>query len=78
MTYDENGEAKPDFVYSYTEAIKGGICRKIVFVKFDGELRWASDGTVIEATFGDQLDQRQSRLRHRTAISAPSATGWCA
>lgn len=70
VRYDENGEARPDFAYSYTEAIKGGICRKIVFVKFDGELRWASDGAVIEATFGDQLDRRQSRLRHRTAISA--------
>ena len=78
VSYDDEGEAKPDFVYSYTEAIRGRICRKIAFVQFDGELRWASDGTVIEATFGDQLDQRQSRLRHRTAISARSVTGWCA
>ena len=69
VNYDETGQAQPDFVYSYTDAIKGGICRKIVFVKFDGELRWASDGTVIEATFTDQLDERQSRLRHRTAVS---------
>lgn len=75
VAYDENGEARPDFVYSYTEAIKGGICRKVVFVKFDGELRWASDDNVIEATFGDQLDQRQTRLRHRTAISAHLGDG---
>lgn len=75
VAYDENGEARPDFAYSYMEAINGGICRKIAFVKFDGELRWASDGTVIEATFGDQLDQRQTRLRHRTSVSAHLGDG---
>jgi superfamily II DNA or RNA helicase len=69
VRYDDDGLAQPDFTYGYPEAIANGICRKIAFVGFDGEMRWSSDGTVIEATFGDQLDQRQSRLRHRTAIS---------
>ena len=75
VTYGPEGEAKPDFVYSYREAIRGRICRKIAFVKFDGELRWASDGAVVEASFGDRLDQRQSRLRHRTAISTHLSDG---
>jgi superfamily II DNA or RNA helicase len=69
VRYGEDGMAQPDFTYSYAEAINNGICRKIAFVGFDGEMRWSSDGTVIEASFGDKLDQRQSRLRHRTAIS---------
>jgi len=70
VTYTDDGEAKPDFAYTYSEAIRGRICRKIAFVHCDGELRWADHGTVIEATFADQLDERQTRLRHRTAISA--------
>jgi superfamily II DNA or RNA helicase len=69
VSYDESGEARPDFAYTYPEAIRGRICRKIAFVHCDGELRWADHGTVIEATFADQLDERQSRLRHRTALS---------
>jgi superfamily II DNA or RNA helicase len=69
VSYDESGQAKPDFAYTYPEAIRGRICRKIAFVHCDGELRWADHGTVIEATFADQLDERQSRLRHRTALS---------
>lgn len=70
VNYDDTGHARPDYAYTYPEAIQGRICRKIAFVHHDGELRWADNGTVIEATFGDRLDQRQSRLRHRTAISA--------
>jgi hypothetical protein len=70
VRYDETGQAQPDFAYTYSEAIRGRICRKIAFVHCDGELRWADHGTVIEATFVDQLDDRQSRLRHRTALSA--------
>jgi superfamily II DNA or RNA helicase len=69
VSYDESGQAMPDFAYTYPEAIRGRICRKIAFVHCDGELRWADRGTVIEATFADQLDDRQSRLRHRTALS---------
>jgi superfamily II DNA or RNA helicase len=69
VNYDENGQATPDFAYTYPEAIRGRICRKIAFVNCDGELRWADHGRVIEATFADQLDERQSRLRHRTALS---------
>jgi superfamily II DNA or RNA helicase len=70
VRYDDSGQAQPDFAYTYSEAIRGRICRKIAFVHCDGELRWADHGTVIEATFVDALDDRQSRLRHRTAISA--------
>lgn len=70
VSYDDQGRATPDFSYSYPEAIKNRICRKIAFVKSDGELRWADGGKVIEASFVDRLDERQSRLRHRTAVSA--------
>lgn len=70
VTYDQSGTAVPDFAYTYAEAVRGRICRKIAFVHCDGELRWADNGTVIEATFVDSLDERQSRLRHRTAISS--------
>ena len=45
VKYDEDGRATPDFAYTYPEAIRGRICRKIAFVNCDGELRWADHGT---------------------------------
>lgn len=74
VTY-EGGRAKADFSYSYTEAIHDGVCRAVAFVPYDGQLRWASDGTVIEADFNRNLDRKESARRHRTAISATLSDG---
>jgi superfamily II DNA or RNA helicase len=75
VRYDDTGIGQPDFTYSYGEAVADGVCRKIVFVPFDGELSWSSDGTVIDATFTDELDARQAAYRHRTAVSSAASHG---
>lgn len=75
VRYDDDGVAQPDFVYDYRQAVRDGICRKIAFVPFDGELKWSDGGTVIEATFGDDLDAKQSAHRHRTALSPGMSDG---
>jgi superfamily II DNA or RNA helicase len=38
-------------------------------------VRWALNGTVVEARVADQLDDRQSRLRHRTVQSTAVGDG---
>jgi superfamily II DNA or RNA helicase len=75
VSYDDDGLGRPDFTYSYGEAVRDGVCRKITFVPFDGELSWSSDGTLIEATFADALDGRQAAYRHRTAVSTAAGDG---
>lgn len=75
VSYDADGRARPDFSYAYADAVRDGVCRKIAFIPFDGELKWSDGGTVIEATFADQLDKRQAGYRHRTALSPGMSDG---
>lgn len=75
VQYNADGVSQPDFSYGYGDAVRDGICRKIVFIPFDGQLSWSSDGTVIEATFGDDLDACQAAYRHRTAVSTSAGDG---
>lgn len=75
VRYSEEGRAEPNFSYAYADAVRDGVCRKIAFVPFDGDLKWSDGGTVIEATFADDLDARQAAYRHRTALSAGMSDG---
>lgn len=75
VRYNDEGLAQPDFIYGYADAVRDGVCRKIAFVPFDGDLKWSDGGTVIEATFGDELDCRQAAYRHRTALSPGMSDG---
>jgi superfamily II DNA or RNA helicase len=69
VSYDEDGVAVPDFSYSYSDAIRDGVCRKIAFVPYEGEMRWAADGEIMEANFADPIDAKDSARRHRTALN---------
>lgn len=75
VRYSDEGRAQPDFSYAYADAVRDGVCRKIAFIPFDGELKWSDGGTVIEATFADQLNSRQAGHRHRTALSPGMSDG---
>jgi len=75
VRYSADGLAQPDFSYGYADAVRDGVCRKIAFVPFDGELRWSDGGTVIEATFADELDTRQAGHRLRTVLSPSMSDG---
>lgn len=64
----EEGESRADFAYGYTEAIRDGVCRPIVFPSYEGELTWLSDGREHTATFEDGLTFDRQRERLKTAL----------
>jgi superfamily II DNA or RNA helicase len=74
VRYDD-GVAVPDVSYSYADAVRDGICRKVVFVPYDGTLQWQSGEDVIETTFADALTAREAGRRYRTAISTELPDG---
>jgi len=73
--YDSDGQAVADVTYSYAEAIHDAVCRAVTFVPFDGQLRWMSENTVIEADFGTALSPKEASRRYRTAIDARMSDG---
>lgn len=75
ITYDRDGFAQPDVAYSYAEAIRDGVCRRVVFVPFDGTLVWRSGEDTIESSFEEDLPLRERGRRYRTAISTELPEG---
>ena len=64
----EQGESRADFAYGYTDAIRDGVCRPIVFPSYEGELTWLSEGREHTATFEDGLTFDRQRERLKTAL----------
>jgi superfamily II DNA or RNA helicase len=75
VRYDADGVAVPDFEYSYADAIRDGVCRRVVFVPYDGALQWQSGDEVIESSFDDVVASRERGRRFRTAISTELPDG---
>ena len=75
VRYDGDGVAVPDLVYSYADAIRDGVCRRVVFVPYDGTLQWQSGDEVIESSFDDVVAGRERGRRLRTAISTELPDG---
>ncbi len=75
VAYDGAGFAVPDVAYSYAEAIRDGVCRRVVFVPFDGTLVWQSGEDTIESSFSEELPARERGRRYRTAISTELPEG---
>jgi superfamily II DNA or RNA helicase len=75
VEYDPSGIAVPDIEYSYAEAIRDGVCRKVVFVPYDGALQWQSGDEVHESSFDDIVAYRERGRRYRTAISTELPDG---
>lgn len=74
VRYEETGvggEAQPDFTYGYADALRdGGVVRPVYFPRFDGLMEWsAPDGSVVSASFHDDLDSAGSSHRLRSALS---------
>ncbi len=67
----EADEAVADHVYGYDDALRdGGVVRPVFFPRLGGEMEWtAPDGTVMSATFDDDLDRTGASQRLRTALS---------
>ena len=64
-------EAAPDYEYGYGDALADGrVVRPVYFPRTGGQMEWsAPDGTLMEASFDDALDQTRSAQRLRTALS---------
>jgi superfamily II DNA or RNA helicase len=75
VRYDSDGVAEPDFSYSYSDAIRDGVCRRVVFVPYDGTLQWQSGDEVIESSFDDVVLSKERGRRYRTAISTELPDG---
>src|SRR3954470_4979695 len=75
VRYDGDAIAVPDFTYSYADAIRDGVCRRVVFVPYDGTLQWQSGDEVIESSFDDVVLSKERGRRYRTAISTELPDG---
>ncbi len=64
-------EALADYEYGYGEAlVDGGVVRPVYFPRINGFMEWmAPDGSVLEATFEDELPRELANQRLRTALS---------
>jgi len=71
----ENDEASSDFTYGYAQAIADGVCRRVSFNFYDGQLRWISDGRRVEADFTLALARREAARRLRTALTPDLSDG---
>ncbi len=71
----QNGEARSDFTYGYGQAITDGVCRRVSFNFYDGQLRWISDGRRVEADFTLALALREASRRLRTALTPELSDG---
>lgn len=70
-TLGDHGDAVADHEYDYGSAlVDGGVVRPVFFPRFDGHMEWiGADGSLKEASFGDDLDQEDRSARLRTALS---------
>jgi len=70
-SYGDYGDAEPDYEYGYGEALRdGGVVRPVYFPRFDGQMEWINtDGTLIEATFEEEIAASEWGARLRTALS---------
>jgi superfamily II DNA or RNA helicase len=74
VRYDD-GVAVPDISYTYADAVRDGVCRRVAFVPYDGTLQWQSGDDVIETSFDEVLSAREAGRRYRTAISTELPDG---
>jgi superfamily II DNA or RNA helicase len=70
ITYDANGQAIPDFAYSYADAIKDDpqVCRQVYFPSYEGDMEWVSRDEVHKHSFADDLNEQGECERLRTAL----------
>ena len=70
VRYDD-GQAFADYEYGYGDALRdGGVVRPVYFPRVDGNMEWsAPDGSVLSASFQDELNRDQVGHRLRAALS---------
>lgn len=67
VTYVD-GKSEGDVYYTYAQALSDGVCRPILFPSYEGRMKWYTRGKAYDKTFRDELSQRDSTDRLRTAL----------
>ncbi len=68
VRYDQNYSVS-DFTYSYSDALRDGVCRPVFFPSYEGNMEWLSrKGQHVSATFADKLSEEQAAERLKTAL----------
>ncbi|MDX2163017.1 MAG: DEAD/DEAH box helicase family protein [bacterium] len=69
--YTHDGVSIPDYSYTYSDSLRDEVCRYVFFPKYEGRMEWISgkDGKFKEASFADDLNEREASERLNTAIS---------
>jgi superfamily II DNA or RNA helicase len=75
VRYDADGTSLPDVSYTYAEAVRDGVCRRVGFITYDGTLSWRSGDDIIESSFETVLSTREASRRYRTATSTELPDG---
>jgi superfamily II DNA or RNA helicase len=70
LRYDKDGICRPDFTYSYADALRDGVCRPLFFPAYEGDMEWYWKGEQYKKTFRDKLSDHLSAKRLLTAIGA--------
>jgi superfamily II DNA or RNA helicase len=67
----EGDTARSDYTYGYADALRdGGVVRPVYFPRIDGLMEWsAPDGSIVSASFQDELARDAMAHRLRTALS---------
>jgi superfamily II DNA or RNA helicase len=69
VSYDRFGNAIADYRYTYREALRDSVVRKIVFIVFEGQAKWVSgDGKAMVADFSSKLSRAHRSELLRTHL----------
>lgn len=73
VQYVEDGEghlvSSSDYTYGYSEALRDGVVRPVVFLAYSGQARWRdSAGDEYEARLGEPLNAEQTARAWKTAL----------
>ncbi len=62
-------ESRADYTYGYSEALRDGVVRPVMFLAYSGQARWrTSAGEEFEARLGEPLNAEQTSKAWRTAL----------
>lgn len=68
VRYGPDGVVLHDFLYGYSDALADGVCRPVMFPRFDGEMVWWNADGLRKATFRDEVPEAEAAQRLRTAL----------
>lgn len=67
VTY-RDGRCVADFEYSYTQAVRDGVCRRVSFRSHDGAATWREGDEQVTAQFSERLNAIAQARRLRAAL----------